>query len=172
MRRRIFDRNEFDRKSNGAPTGSSFDRARREAENRRAEINPCARGTRNDRLRGIRKSGSRPALRTRGLFEGGHRRLKSGTRGQWVMRGEGRPSVNEAKEGEGVEKTHALDIERPGFLGKSRKNSRSSQDWPPWSYFIFLTFGWYEFDNDEFVVDPYNRGMRDLGESFVEQSWE
>lgn len=37
-------------------------------------------------------------------------------RGQWVMRGEGRPSVNEAKEGEGVEKTHALDIERPGFL--------------------------------------------------------
>lgn len=32
------------------------------------------------------------------------------------MRGEGRPSVNEAKEGEGVKKTHALDIERPGFL--------------------------------------------------------
>lgn len=37
------------------------------------------------------------------------------------MRGEGRPSVNEAKEGEGVEKTHALDIERPGFLGNSGK---------------------------------------------------
>lgn len=37
------------------------------------------------------------------------------------MREEGRPSVNEAKEGEGVEKTHALDIERPGFLGNSGK---------------------------------------------------
>lgn len=37
------------------------------------------------------------------------------------MRGEGRPSVNEAKEGEGVGKTHALDIERPGFLGDSGK---------------------------------------------------
>lgn len=119
------DSDEIKRKSNGGKIGG----------------NQSVRARRNDRLRDSQEW-IRPALRTRGLLEGGYLldwRVGRGTRTMSYERGRsplGKWGERGWRRREDTRPRHrATWIFRGQW--KSRKNSRLSEDWPRWSYRTF-----------------------------------